>query len=381
MIPLAACVLAMAVAGFPAHATASLDPGPSEGGAGDAPARGGVDLPVSRARFLMGTTLAITVFGPKTAGAAIEAALAEVARLEAVMSNWRDDSEIAALNRSAADGGFRCSPDLFAVVRAAVQWAGATDGAFDPTVEPLVQGLGLRNPADRVPNLVGRDEGSGHAPAAERGAAAPFVGWRHVRLTESLRMVGFERPGMGLDLGGIGKGYALDAAARILAERGAVPALLDFGGQVLVLGDGPDDGLWTVAIASPADREIPVTTVGIASGSVATSGNSERALRRGARRVGHILDPRSGRPARFTGSVTVHAADATSADALSTALFVMGPEHGLAWARQRELDVVYLLVDPSGRLVRLGNGAFEVGPGTARDRTDGRPVGHLPSHR
>ena len=307
----------------------------------------------ARARHLMGTRLLIEAVGGDAG--AVEAALDEVARLEQVLSNWRADSEVSRLNDAAAKAPVRCSPDLFAAVRAALDWAGRTSGAFDPTVEPLVRSLGLRDPLDRLPG----DEPPVEAPGAPSSEDLSAVGWRLVRTSPADRSVRFTRPGVGLDFGGIGKGIALDAAGRVLLEHGVVSARLDFGGQVLFNGRAPAEG-WRLGLSDPSERSRTLEVVTVARGSVSTSGNQERSIPGPAGPIGHILDPHSGRPALFDGSVTVRSDDATSADALSTALFVMGPERGLAWAETHRIDVVYLSRDRSGGLVRRGTGAFAI---------------------
>jgi len=298
---------------------------------------------IERARFLMGTRLLIAARGP-AAETAIERAFAEVDRLERELSNWRDDSEVALLNRTAADRPVVCSEDLYAAVAAALAWAQRTDGAFDPTVEPLVRRLGLRGDAGRLP---------GAPPEAPPGPGPAPIGWRLVAVRPEDRSVRYLARGVGLDFGGIGKGIALDAAAAVLKRAGVAAAQLDFGGQVLVFGHGPDEGGWSLGLSDPDERDRAVGAFVLRAGSLAVSGNSERAAG-----VPHLLDPCTGAPAPFDGSVTVVAPDATSADALSTALFVLGPERGLAYAAVRNLDVLYLRRGGDGALVRRGRGAF-----------------------
>jgi thiamine biosynthesis lipoprotein len=292
----------------------------------------------------MGTRLTIEIAGPAPE-AAFEAAFGEVGRLEEVMSNWRESSEVSRLNRDAAAGWVRCSPDLFAAVDAALRFAGETGGAFDPTVEPLVRRLGIRDPEGLPP---------GASPSPGAPEAGP-VGWRHVRLDRAARAARFDDAGVGIDLGGIGKGIALDAAARVLKERGVTKALLDFGGQLLAIGSSPGGRGWSVGIADPLDRGRPVAVVPLRSGSLSTSGNGER----GPGRPGHILDPARGAPARFEGTVTVLAADATAADALSTALYVMGPEAGARWAEQHAVEAVFLWRGADRTLSRRATNWFE----------------------
>ena len=343
-------------------------PGPAPGSGPDVRP----DRLAARARFLMGTRLSIEIDGPAPAGA-IEAAFEEVARLEDVLSNWRPESEISRLNRQASRVAFRCSPDLYGAIGAALGWAKKTGGAFDPTVEPLIRALRLRPAGESLPRPVvgAMPECSGSAGAvhfqneerrngagAAEGGRLP-IGWRHVQLGFLSRSVRFDAPGVGLDLGGIGKGIALDAAARVLARHGIRGALLDFGGQVLAVGRPQGNGEWSIGIADPADRDTPVAVIRGADVSVATSGNGERAVEGPDGPIGHILDPAAQRPARFDGTATAAAADATSADALSTGLFVMGPERGARWAEERRIAAVYLWREPDGTLRWKATRAFD----------------------
>ena len=323
----------------------------------------------ARSRFLMGTRLAIEVEGGAPEEA-FEDAFDEVSRLETILSNWRETSEISRLNREAARAPVRCSPDLFAAVRSALRWAEATGGAFDPTVEPLVVRLGLRGEDARLPSFDDDRAAAGEAAGSDlhdlqalagnqrRSAGRLPIGWRHVHLRRTSRSVSYDAPGVGLDFGGIGKGIALDAAARVLRRHGVTRALLDFGGQVLAIGRPADTPVWLIGIADPEDRDRAVGAVGIADLSLSTSGNSERSIGTAGGRVGHLLDPVTQRPARFEGSVTVAAPDGTSADALSTALFVMGPERGAAWADQRAIAALYVWRDADGALRRRATLSF-----------------------
>ncbi len=296
--------------------------------------------PITRARALMGTTLTIHLPAEGNGSIAGEA-FDEVARLEGLLSNWDRDSELSRLNRSAAGRAVACSVELFGAIVTSMEWARSTAGAFDPTVEPLVWRPGV---PDAAPAL----GGAGPAPGGP-GAAAP-VGFRHVTLDPHRRTVRFDAAGVGIDLGGIGKGIALDAAARVLRRGGVDAFLLDFGGQVLARG-GPEPGrAWTIGIADPADRVAPIGRLALASGSVATSGNAAVAGAGGGDAAGHILDPESGAPAAFRGTVSVVAEDATTADALSTALFVMGPDTGIAWAEERGIAALFLERESTGRL-------------------------------
>lgn len=293
-----------------ALAALALAAGPPVGGpAGAGPAAGpGV---VERRLGLMGTTLALTVEAADRARG-----------LAARLSTWRDDTELARLNRAPVGAPFPLSPALAADLRDAVECARATGGAFDPTVGPLVAAWDLRH-GGRVP------------AAAELARAVAATGFPGLALAGPAAIR--RRAGLTIEEGGWGKGAALrDALAaldRAGPAAGAASALLDLGGQVAVWSAGRARRAgWTVDVADPRRRHRPVIAIAIDHGSVSTSGNSERAVEVGGRRYGHILDPRTGRPVPDFGSVSVWAADPLVADCLSTGLYVMGPERALAWA-------------------------------------------------
>ncbi|TMQ67458.1 MAG: FAD:protein FMN transferase [Candidatus Eisenbacteria bacterium] len=292
---------------------------------------------VERARYLMGTILTATAEAPDSTQAArvLAHSLDEIARLENVMSSWRKDSELSRLNR-AAGSAFRCSQDLYAVLDSALAIARATSGAFDPTVEPL----------DRIWDL----RGKGRVPSPrEIAVARSRVAWSRLTLDPTRHMARLATPGMGVDLGGIGKGFALDRAARLLAAEGIERALLNLGGEVLALS--PKGRPWPIAVAHPNDRLRPAVRIAIAQGAVSTSGQGVRGVTVRGKHLGHILDPSSGRPLDTQATVTVVAPSATRADGLSTALLVMGRERALALARRHQ-EIGVLWIEPDHGLLR-----------------------------
>lgn len=245
--------------------------------------------PLRRARYRMGTLLEAVAYGPRApAAAGLSAAFDEVARLERLLSTFIPESELSRVNREGAGRAVPVSEDTYACVAAALEFARRSGGAFDPT---------------RAPG-----------------------GYRDVRLDPAGRTIRFARPGLALDLGGIGKGFALDRAAAVLERAGVRRAAFDFGGQVLALDPPPGAAGWLVAVRDPARESEALGGFEIARASVSTSGQYER--------PGHIVDPRTGRAAAAgVVQATVVAPSATAADALSTAVFVLGPEAGLALAR------------------------------------------------
>jgi thiamine biosynthesis lipoprotein len=295
---------------------------------------------VERRLAVMGTTLALRLeAADRAAGlAASERAVEAIEAAEARLSTWRRDSELARLNRAPAGAAFPLSPALAADLRDVLAWARATGGAFDPTVGPLVRAWDLR--------------GRGRVPAQgelARAVAATGFGGLELAAGAAVR----RRPDIVVEEGGWGKGAALrDALAALdrAPEGGAARALVDLGGQVLVWSARGAGAGWRVDVADPRRRDRPVVALAIDRGSLATSGNSERAIEVGGRRYGHLLDPRTGRPAPDFGSLTVWTADPLAADCLSK-LYVMGPERALAWAAaHRGVEVLVLAPEGGGRI-------------------------------
>ncbi|HEX6884720.1 MAG TPA: FAD:protein FMN transferase [Planctomycetota bacterium] len=274
------------------------------------PSDGGL---VERRLAAMGTWLEVTVQAADraTALAASEAAVRAIEACEARLSTWREDSELARLNAAPLADWRELSPELAdELERARALWQ-ATEGAFDPGLGALVEAWGLRS--------------GGRQPAAEELAEAlgarGFAGF-----TLEGRRAMRHHPQARIEEGGFGKGLGLDQALRALRAAGGRVARLDLGGQVLVHGAEQ-----AIELADPDQRERALLALTLDSGSLATSGNSERGIVVDGERRGHLLDPRSGAPAPDFGSLTVWAADAFTADALSTGLYVLGPERALAW--------------------------------------------------
>lgn len=293
----------------------------------------GTGASVTRARWLMGTLWTFTTAAPPAdsaaAGRALDAALDSVAALERALSNWSPTSELSRLNAAGARDSV--SQVLAAVLDSALALAAETGGAFDPTVEPLTVAWDLRG-AGRVPE------------AAVLAAARARVGYARVTFArrDAGANVAVRLGGGALDLGGIGKGFALDHAAALLAGRGVRGFVLDAGGQRLADAHG------TVWVAHPLDRDRPAVRVRAPQGSLATSVQRERELVVRGRRVGHVLDPRTGEPAPAMASVTVAAPSGTRADALSTALLVLGRDAARAWADAHP-EIGVLWIEPRGR--------------------------------
>jgi thiamine biosynthesis lipoprotein len=291
---------------------------------------------VERRLELMGTEVSLGVSGPDRASAlaAAEAAVRELERSEARLSTWRPESELSRLNAAPVGVPVTLSPALAAELGAALACAQATGGAFDPAIGRLVDLWDLRG-AGRIPT------------EAEIAAARPAIELAAIDLDGAAAVR--RHPGLRLEEGAWGKGAAADAALDALGmAHGATAAWVDLGGQAAVLGRAA----WSPTVADPADRNRPVVELELAGGSLATSGNGVHGRVVGGRRIGHLLDPKSGQPAPDFGSLTVWAERGLLADCLSTGLYVMGPDAALAWAA-RHPGVEVLALERDGDALRL----------------------------
>ena len=278
--------------------------------------------------FAMDTVMTAAVYGSADALDAVEA---ETYRLDALLAAQKDDSEIAAVN----DGAEVVSEETAALLRRALEIAAETNGAYDPTVYPLMRAWGFTDGNYRVP------------ADAELDALLQTTGWTEVSVDGTTASL---PGGFALDLGGIGKGYAAGRCKEILKAHGVTSALLSLGGNVSALGSKPDGTAWTVAIEDPDGGDY-LGTVQIADQCVVTSGGYQRYFEQDGVRYWHILDPETGKPARSgMKSVTIVSADDTLADALSTALFVMGPERAADFWRVHRAEFGAVWLTDDGRL-------------------------------
>ncbi len=299
-----------------------------------------------RAWLLMGTAFEAKLYAPDSAGAAgaLDAALRAAARVDSLMSLYRPSSELVRVNRTGFGEPVPISGELFAVLEEARALRERTDGAFDVTVKPAMDAWGFYRKAGHVPG------------AAACDSLAALIDARGVILDRAARTVRLDRAGMSIDLGGIAKGYALDEAARALRARGVTAALLNLGGNILAIGAPPGESGWPVGILDPRSPDSLFTILTLADCSVSSSGGYEKFVVLDGVRYGHIVDPRTARPVVGIFGTSVIAADGTTADALSTALHVLGAD-GVALLSSR-FEVTGLLVagESNGRPWIVGTG-------------------------
>lgn len=273
---------------------------------------------VQRTREMMGTIIQMTVLDvpEERAAPVLDQAMAEMKRLENLLSEWQEDSEISQINRAAGLHPVKVSKETLDNVRVGLEVSRWSDGAFDLSWAAL-RGLYLFQPGkERIPT---------DAELAER---LPLVNYKNIVLDEKAGTVFLKRKGMLLGTGGIAKGYALEKAADIL-ERAGFKSFMFFGGGQVVVHGKKGNRPWRVGVQHPRMDDY-FAFVEAERGSIATSGDYEHAFIRDGQRWHHIIDLKTGRPARHTAAVTVISDSPFYADAIDTALFIMGPEKALA---------------------------------------------------
>ncbi len=288
--------------------------------------------PVSRSFPSMGTRASVALPGRDADRIAEAEACTKgiLSRLEAEMSTYRPDSAVSRLNRLAGDQPLEVPPDTFRVLELSREYGRLTGGAFDVTVGPVVRLW--RFGKDRPPSIP-----SDKALTEQRA----LVDYAKIRLEG--RTAFLPQAGMSVDLGGIAKGYAVDLAWEGCRGLGFQSFLIDLGGNIRVSGRPGSGTSWNVEIRNPFDTSSTLGRLNLESGwAVASSGQYERYIVIEGRRYGHIIDPRTGYPAAGLAAVTVIAADAAIADALSTGLFVLGPRAGVVVLKKTKAEAVFI---------------------------------------
>lgn len=279
---------------------------------------GNLRRPVSETRQLLGTTCTVTLYDRAPRGI-FEKVFARIDEIERHMTLNGTGSEVIAVNEAAGRAPAAVSPDTFSVISAGLEYSRLSGGAFDITIGPLVKSWGIGSDSARVP------------PEEEIAKMAALIDYTKVRTDERSGTVYLEEPGMMIDLGAIAKGYAADETARILDENGVKRAIIDLGGNIMLVGEKPDGTDWRVGVQDPdSTRGSYIGVVESGPAAVVTSGVYERFFVRDGVRFHHILDTETGYPVdNGLTSVTILTARSTDADGLSTSAFSLGLEKGL----------------------------------------------------
>jgi FAD:protein FMN transferase len=273
----------------------------------------------AHSELVLGTVCTVNAFhdGSKSL---YEKLFSRLRKIDADFSVNRIDSQVSKINAGAGRYSVQVSDDVYLVIKQALYYADLSEGAFDPTIGPLVKLWGINTDHARVPAKV------------EITEILPLVNWRDVEMNDSLHSVYLKKAGMSLDLGGIAKGYAADELVRILFAHKIKRAVIDLGGNIYVFGTKKDGSLWRVGIKDPEnDTGDPALALSLKNSTIVTSGVYERFFIENGVRYHHILDPKTGYPAD-TGllSSTVVCESSIAADALSTTVFVLGKDRGFA---------------------------------------------------
>ena len=282
----------------------------------------------------------------------IEQTLVEINRQ---MSNYQPDSELSLFNRAPAKVPFKVSPEFAKVVRVALQASRFSEGAFDPTLGPLINLWGF---GEKTANHVVPDEKTLRATMAK-------VGWNHLEVSDANELIK-DSPDIALDLGGVAKGYGVDRMIDVLRAHGLKNLYAAIAGEVRVLGYNPRGAKWMLGVSMPVDHwreDNPMAAmVSISDKALSTSGDYQKFfIDASGRRLCHIIDPRTGSPVSHgLASVTIIGPDSTTADALSTSLFVLGPVEGMKKIESREdCAALFILREQDGSYRQLASTRFE----------------------
>ena len=296
----------------------------------------GNTLRLAKSTDAMGATFSIILYGDDTARmeAAIDSALDEALRLDRMLSNYNPDSEWSAINRCAAVRPVAVSPEMFQLLAECLRYSRESEGAFDISVGPLMKVWGFYR-------------GSGVLPAlGEVGRALQQVGYSHLRLDPAAKTVQFDRSGVEIDPGGIGKGYAVDRMVDVLRSRGFTAAFVAASNSSFYgMGVPPAEARgWEVSISDPGHRRKSLADVFLKDMSMSTSGSYEKSFRSGGRIYSHIIDPRTGYPAQGTSQVTVLAPRTMDSEAWTKPYFI----NGRAWTAGHPLKDSRVLLCADG---------------------------------
>ena len=297
---------------------------------------------VHKTKYIMGTVYEIAAYdeSPTHASAAIDKAFAEIVHLDEVLSNYKPESDLSRLNREGHFHAVRVPADLYRVIEESLRYSQISGGEFDISVGPLVDLWKAALRGERTPT------------AEEQAKARECVGYEKINLIPP-DQVEFESLCLRIDVGSIGKGYAVDRAVELLRANGIQNALVDAGqSSIYGMGAPPGQTAWEVHLRDPSNRVGPV--VMLSENSVSTSEQTPRSLL-GNQTTGHIIDPENGKPLETNYALSVVVKTATASDALSTTLLLVGPKIGRAIVEQLpEAAAIWVSVDGVAETVSTG---------------------------
>ena len=286
----------------------------------DLPAHAASPHVVKRGQMHMGTLVFLTAVAPdeRLANEAIERGFVEIHRLEQILSTWIPDSELSRINAAAGQHAVKAGPETMELLEHSLEMARLTEGGFNIAVGPAVEAWNVSREG-RIPTR------------EELETTRPLMDLSAIHIDRGAGTVYLARSGMRVDIGGIGKGYAADFAARVMRKAGASAGVVAISGDIKTFGRLPDGQRFLFGIQHPRkENGITIGQLELEDEAVSTAGDYQRYFVKDGVRYHHILDPRTLQPARLSQSVTIVAKTGVLADGLDTGIFVMGPEKGMA---------------------------------------------------
>lgn len=288
---------------------------------------------------LMGSSFDITVVGQnkQSCNHSIDLAVAEIRRIEKLISSWDRQSETSALNRQAGKAAVEVSPELYTLIERSLSISRITDGAFDISYAAMDKIWKFDGSVAQMPD-----------PARIQNSVKR-VGYQNIKLNKPAQTVFLKHKGMKIGFGAIGKGYAADRAKALLQQHQVQAGIINASGDLTAWGKRPNGKPWKIAITNPLNKHKVFATLPVRNQAIVTSGNYEKYLILNGERYTHIIDPRTGYPSKGLVSVTILAPKAELADALATSVFVMGKEAGIDRINQLP-NIECILVDDTGKI-------------------------------
>ena len=299
-----------------------------------------------QSRFLLDTVVDLMVVSPseRHAHEAMEAAYAEMSRIEALLTRYDDDSQIARINKRAGSEMVLVDREVQEILQRSLHYAVRTDGLFDITIGALIDLWGIGTDREHVPD------------SEELQRTLQYVDYTYLEIPED-GGVRLRFPEVTLDLGGIAKGYSIDRAIEILRSYTITSALLNAGGDIRGFGTKIDGTAWRIGVRHPRDSGI-LGVVELQDRAIATSGDYERYFISQGTRYHHIFVPHTGMPARGCQSVTILAQTAEKADVLATTVFLLGPQRGLAFIEE-QTSIEGMIVNSNGKIILSSGFSFK----------------------
>lgn len=289
----------------------------------------GCEQRVKKTQFLFGTVVDVTVIAKtKSDRSAIDMALSAMKDIDDKVSIYNVHSEISNVNQNAGLSEVKVSDDTFNILERAYKLSQLTDGAFDVSIGSIVSLWGFGTTKNKIPS------------DNEIAEKLPLINYEKIILDHTNKTVKLADKGMKVDLGAIAVGYAVDKAVNVLKEKGVKNALVNGGGEIYAFGSPPKKSAWRVGIQHPRKPNAILGTIDLKDKAISTSGDYESYFEVNGKRYCHILNPKTGKPVENIMSVTVVADNTTDADALSTAIMVMGEKEGIRLAKRLGVECI-----------------------------------------